>query len=714
MIGMSSASTTTRPTTDTIPEAKITPIEDLPVAKITPVSREDERAFLSQVDQTTGAPLNLRAAVAAVPKPADKLKILRRVDPNAKAMADGNFVYTPPGATAPILFDPNTVADVFTGDVVEALPFLGEVGGSIVGGIKGGLLGNVPGAIAGAGFGGGLVRTGVEQAMLGLTGTPDPRTGLEAGSDFVASTAASALGEGLGRVAAPVGKAVAGRVRQLGAAGVRQAADRLSIPLTAGLATGSRFLQNVENALASFPTTSGIMLSAFERSQEAAGQAAEGIVQKLAGGQAFGKPTFTQTLKDAAAGRIARYRAVREVMDNQIENLIGPQTLVPVTQAEAALQAMQGAVAQFPNVRGQNYAPAIRQLEAIVQDAQQAGGQVPFAVLREVRSNIGSLLDDTRAGKGDLLSASQGPIREAYAALTKNVQAAADMIDQQAIAAGLPSPGARQALDLHDAFVRLNRDPANPVGMQALKKMLEANPKSPMQWYTRLANKPKDIAAIRRAVTPQEWDVMAASALEDMGLAQSGNQNVVGDVWSPAKFLRSWNELGPQARAAMFGGTRYAGPAADIEALAKVAGAMKQGKQLANSSNTARALLVPLMISGLAGSAVGAARGEDVAGTMGYAGGFGLVASLSPMVAAKLLTSQPFLRTIRSAVTTGVERGANLIPRLVAIGRSDPKLREAVDEYIKTIGTNGYPIPDAQSVVNLNGQSGTAVQYTPR
>lgn len=695
----------------TTPSARLVPdTTSMPSARLVPMSGEEDSQFLGQIDQRTGAPMNLRAAVAAVRRPAQKLEIIRKVDPNAQPYGNGNFVYTPPGASEPILFDPKGIKDIGK-DLVEGLPMISEIAGSIGGGIFGGMVGNVPGALGGAGIGGGAARDFTEQAMMAATGQQDPRTLGQRAVDVGITTGASALGEGAGRLVAPVGRAIASRTAgtPTGIA-VRAAAERIQVPLTAGMASGRRFLQNVEASLASNPVTFGIMNKAATDAAEAATRASGRIVQQIARGSDTSPDTFAAALQGAAAGRIQRFQNVRQTMDDAIGSLIPQGTMVPVDNVENTLGALLAYQAKAPSSFAPEVANAVQMATRLLNDAAPNGGMVPFEVLRNIRKTVGEAAFQGLTPGGKVAGGTEH-LRDLYFALGDDIKAAGNLIDGQAMAAGLPSPGARQAIELHDEFVRVNRDPNNPVSIEALQQMLKINPASPSQWAATMSRDPRKAEAFRRAVTPEEWDTIAGTVVEDLGRAAPGVQGVAGETWSPTTFLTNWNRIGARGREAMFGGTRYASSAQSIDDLARVAEAMRESGKLSNTSNTARALLVPLMAKAVVGTgAIGAAGAMGGSRAMG-ATGAGLI--LSSWAAAKLLTSPRVMQTIRNGVTAGARSGPSTLARLVTIGRADPALQSAINEYIAAIGQAGYPLPDPATVQQLNTGS-PAVQFTPR
>jgi len=682
-------------TTDTIPT--VTP---------RPMSKGEEALYLTELDQVSGAPMNLRAAVASVRRPAQKLTIIRKAYPDAKPTEDGNWVYTDPKTGRPTLFDEKGKT---ARDLVEGVPMIGEMVGAIGGGLLGAPAGP-PGAIGGAGAGGMLGREVAERGMRAMTGTEDPRTGGQQLGDAATAFGASAVGEGAGRLVAPVGRVISSRLRPVVSAAAR-AGERLNVPLTAAMRTNNAFFQTIEASLAANPLTTGMMREAGERALAGATAAESKIVQQIGGGQITGRGTFGDALKEAAGRVVQKFNTTREAMDQAIGTVIPGDHLVPLPNVRSVVQQLEAFVAQAPRSLGPEAAPALAQARALLEDAAANNGMVPFAALRNLRTTIGEAAQF--GGFGERVPGGKQHLQNLYNGLKQDILNAGQMLDDQAIQSGLPSPGARQAIEAHDAFVRVNRDPTNKVSLETFRKIVEGtNVDNPSAWAQTLAKDPRKAIAMRNQITkmagPKEWDVIAANIFEDMGRAPAGQQNVAGDLWNPSTFLTNWNKLGDKGRKAIFGGTRYQGSLDAIQDLAEVAMSMKNVSKLTNASQTARTLLVPVMFGG---------AGSYLSGEGNRNNGFLAGAAIGSYGAGKLLTSPTAIRLISGAVRTAAatpERVGPYIAKLVALGKTDKALGEAITEYLGAAHQAGLPMPNYDGIESLNNSSPASVQFTPR
>lgn len=648
-----------------------------------------------------GSPMSLRAAVGAARTPADKLRTIRKFYPDAKPVKNGEFEYTDPQTGDRVLFNP---PGLDRGDIVQNAPLIGEAVGSGLGALAGGaLLGQatlgvstVPGAIAGAGTGGMLGRELVERSLGAAFGTEDTRSIGAQALGAASSFGASAAGEGVTAAIAPVGRAVAGRViPAMTEAG--RSAQRLGIPVGVAVQTGKRFFENVEAVLNSSPFAGGIIKNANIRSTTAAGDVAGRIASQMAGGADVSRGSFTQALKGAAESAIDRYSATREAFDQALARVIPNSTPVDLQAIKLLEQSLPQQLDKLTESGAAALAPAMTVVQNMLADAAANGGKLPFESLRRYRTILGEQAFKGANQKGELIPGSQGFLQDTYDALTADLRLAAQEVDNQAIAAGLPSPGALQAVDIHDTYVALNRGggefATRPVTVETFQKIMNATGvDQPLRWAQRLIADPAKARALRSSIAADEWDVIAGSIFKDMGRAAPGAQSLAGDVWSPASFLTNWNRLGDKGRQAIFGGSRYANLQRPINDLARVAEGMKEISKLTNTSQTARAILAPLFMMNVKGAVMG----------------------ISHAAAAKLLTSPAVLETIRRGVTNSTRQGVGpLVARLITLGRTDRALNDAINEYLGAAQEAGLNIPDYGAFDSANAQS-PGIQYQPR
>ena len=82
------------------------------------------------IDEQTGAPQNVRAAVGGAQTEADRLATIRRFYPDAQPFGDDNFVFTDPRTGRRALYNP---PGLDLGDPISVVPEIAELVGGTVG-----------------------------------------------------------------------------------------------------------------------------------------------------------------------------------------------------------------------------------------------------------------------------------------------------------------------------------------------------------------------------------------------------------------------------------------------------------------------------------------------------------------------------------------------------------------------------------------------------
>ena len=121
--------------------------------------------------------------------------------------------------------------------------------------------------------------------------------------------------------------------------------------------------------------------------------------------------------------------------------------------------------------------------------------------------------------------------------------------------------------------------------------------------------------------------------------------------------------------------------AKDLDELVEVMSSLKGVDAVANRSNTARAMITYSLLSAL-GTGAGAAASGDVSGATVGLGSAILGGVVAPRTAARLVTSPKFIKWLSTPVAGPKGLGAHF-GRLLAIGKGEPELRDAIREYVE-------------------------------
>jgi hypothetical protein len=603
------------------------------------------------IDKRRGAPGRVREAVGSGPEQ-DRLANIQRYYPDAQAYGDDNFVFTDPETQRATLYNP---PGLDMGDVSSVARDLVSAGGSTIGAILGAPAGP-GGAVAGAGLGmaGGST---LYDAVSGLTtGRQDSRTPLDRARDVALDVTGGAVGQRLGEVAEVGIKRGLGAMRDatLGRTSEKLVNDAssLGVNLTAGSATGSRILAGAEKSLT---TLSPRLQRVYEATNKAMQQSIDDTAERMgvigtaqeAGGR----------IKDAAKAAVERFEVRSGEVYDVAYDLVGAKTPAQFPATAALGRELMAGIKAAPNSRGPVLNPTLTRVKAILTDAGKDG--LPFEQLRAIRTELGKQLKTPQAMGSD--GAQIEYMRALYGTLTDDMNAVAK-------AAG---PDAAAALRRADKYYRLGMKTGAPL----LNKIIATD--APEKAFSLVMSGTKEGATnlrrLRQAFNPAEWGDVSATVLHRMGVPNSGNE------FSVQTFFRNFNKMAPETKWALFGGTRYARVAKDLEKINSVATALSRTEALSNTSNTANALAYNAVISAVGGAIYGVASGD-----VGAAAQVGAGAFVAPRLAARLLTSPTFVRWLARAPVTSSNPNAMIqhIGRLAGMAGKNQAERDVILPYL--------------------------------
>lgn len=491
------------------------------------------------------------------------------------------------------------------------------------------------GASALAGVGGETARTllpGSEAAELAAT-TLTPAAASLATSPFRAAIRGVGQGGQVARTAREFAQAgvqpTAADVAQSGAArGVRSTLQK--IPGAAG-----RVNREITRVSDEFSQTVNTLVGTDPVSAERAGRV---IRRGLVGESGF----------------VTRFQKRGGDLYDKITPKIGEQSQVSVNRTAQILDELANPVVGAPATSAVLANEKITNIgQALLQDAVQDGDNLtlPFSALKAVRSRIGQMISSN-----DIVSdAPRAELKRIYAAITE------DMGDAAANA------GATREFKQANQFWK--------AGMKRIDDQLQniarkVNDEDVFLQSTRGKEGAGRIRAVRRSVTPEEWDVSAKTVLRRFGKLPPGQQDAFGEGFSVERWLTDINKLSPEARDAIFGGTDLAAPMRNLQ---KIANEIKVAQRVGiNVSGTAQ---------GTAGLAIAGSVGASIAsGDITPA----LIAGTTVLGAnrtAALMSSPAFVKWLAGSAQIAPERLPGYIGRLANIGANDPELAGPLAEY---------------------------------
>lgn len=409
-----------------------------------------------------------------------------------------------------------------------------------------------------------------------------------------------------------------------------------------GQATELNFVQGLENLISKFPGGQGVFRKFAEKQQTDLGASRQGVSAEDAG----------RAIEGGVKGFMGRTKETWLKLDDEVAAKAG-NTTAYTTNTKAALDELTkpaAGVDVFVN-------PKIAQIK------ETLASNPSFQELRELRSRIGAMVDDSL-----ISGVPQGEIKKLYGAISKDLEAAANQ-------AGAGKEFARQS-----EYYRARMDRIENV----LDRVLGKTPEETFQrFFPKDPNQVTTVRAVMRSLDPEQRSVVQEAVVDRLGRAKSGKQDDTGQLFSPETFLTNWNNLSPGAKAQIF-----SDPAVrrNMDSVASVTANIREGAQVfANPSGTAGAT-APYGLGYLVGRAL-----VDVASgnlpSAAYHGGLAVAMPVGAGVGAKMLTSPGIVEWLAQAPKVEPGREAAHLARLAVIFNQtkDPELKAELTTFMQKI-----------------------------
>lgn len=438
---------------------------------------------------------------------------------------------------------------------------------------------------------------------------------------------------------------MAQRIQDLKDAGINQP--------TLGLSSGNSTLGGIENLLQSTPGAVGLMRR--NRDAALAGLDAKAMGAADLASRNRGAMESGRSIQSGAKAFKDNSKLTQAALYDGLDKFIPGQTPVNVGNTKSILSQLNADIPGAPALSRQFKNARIAAIEdAIRSDTQgtapgsaltiQGGGgmmnapivtgrtgipggsstdSLPFEAVKKTRTLVGGEIADNSM-MSDVPRSKWNPL---YGALSQDMQGAAT-------AAG---PDAARTFNRASDYTR------SSIGrMERIAPIIDRA--APEQSFSALSNTLKEntstFQAVKKSLPEGARGDFAGTVVERLGKAKSGQQNDLGDKWSPETFLSNWNNMKPQARAELFSGFKNSEQvASDVASVAKATAMMRDNSKMwANPSGTAANSFARGTIGAIAGGGAGAAAGllspMIPLGALAGVGGVNLMARglLSPTV----------------------------------------------------------------------------------
>ncbi len=378
------------------------------------------------------------------------------------------------------------------------------------------------------------------------------------------------------------------------------------------------------------------------------------------------------TYNDAGQAAMSGVKQFRTRYDNAVktlENHFGQQvpknTIAPAPMYQKALNDLTNVASGFPATQKTVQNSFVRELaDNFKNDAPN--GEMSVEALRQTRTRIGMELDQASL-KPDV---DTGALKSLYAGLTR---------DLEGIAAQA-GPRAKMAWD------RAQR--AEKMGAQRLQNYLDPLVKNRTveQVQSSLARldgtRAKELMASLR---PDQRRIVAASLMEDMGMAKPSQQTAGGNAalgndnqFSFETFLTNYKTMQQKGMAdAVFNHPSTAGMKQGLDALVTASGrARESARFLSNPSGSARAGMAQAAMFGLVTSPL-----TGMSNAIPMAVG----AYVAPNLAARLFRNPDVVQWLGKATQMQPAELPGHLARLAVVARQNPELADPIRQYIDAL-----------------------------
>lgn len=395
----------------------------------------------------------------------------------------------------------------------------------------------------------------------GMAGGASSQTAAEmGGSKLTQVIAGLAGGAAIPAAAAGAAAAIRGAVR--GADGSQMAANAAALPgQTVGMAANSPVIQSLESTLARIPGGGAIRNAVANLNTKIADQSAS-IVDNLRGAADAEPASAGDMMTQQLTAASKRIDAARGVPFDAIDAAVPADARIEVTSLRQKLYELTTPPQAGKNFGGALIDPRLSKMRNALEDDIEAnnkpivsplrgpddqpfktsnplaGTSLPMEAVRDWKTRLGGTINWTGFGSSDPIN---GALKQVWGSLKDDINTGAVGINPKLgpmIAAANSQYKVAQAQ------------------LENLGRVVD-KAGGPEKVFTGLMSGTKDGSTALNQVLPQldpaGRQLLAATQLRRMGLANPGQQGAAGDEFSAATFLTNWNKMHADARSQLFG-----------------------------------------------------------------------------------------------------------------------------------------------------------------
>jgi hypothetical protein len=442
---------------------------------------------------------------------------------------------------------------------------------------------------------------------------------------------------------------------------VIEAAQRIEVPLMRAM-MGNRVERDLAGGLSAIPYAGSPISNAFERGQQALGDASARATSRLGNASEMAGENTRRSLENWL--RVGS-KDQETALYKDLEKLIPAATMRPLTSTVKEVADMSDDMTESTS---KTLKPAIE----MVKEATEREGGLTFRGALKLRTDVGAKLDEIRiSGQGG----TEIPgFKRVYKALSKDIE---DMARQA---------GGEEAVE---AFRRANRtvDELNDQRKEIEGVIGPTGRASEGQVTTTierlLTSRGSDVnrvRIIRRAMGEEAWGNQMAEITRRWGLDTSAGAD---PKWSHNRFLSAYGKLSDEGKSEALGSAKPM-----FDDIATVSGKFKELEKLGNSSGTGRVNAViklitdPKALFGVAAGVTPFAPGLAAVGGASTLAGFAAGRRVAWYLAQDVTKSQARAgRLIKSyyGVESAVKKGG------AALARNEVELSASIRSFAQSL-----------------------------
>lgn len=409
----------------------------------------------------------------------------------------------------------------------------------------------------------------------------------------------------------------------------------------AGGAVESSVGKMAEETAASVERAAGSLSGTSTR--DAAGRAVRAGIEKFTRPLDMNDPAIPFSAAVKSPSRNVGFRGKASALYDKVDEFIQPDADVTIANTKSAVADLGGKFPSAPQLGDVLEKPLIKQISQALEDVDG----LTYSELKDFRSAVGAEL----ASPSILVNPAEARLKSLYAALSKDMRAAAQSAGPEAVRAF------ERANKFYEAGIRRIEDALAPL-------MKSATDESAFEKVLSLAQDKgragiQQLNQLKRSLAPEEFNEVVAVTIRQMGKPANSQANVLADTdFSPVSFVTNYARLSEKGRGVLFDGPMRSA----LDDLLVVVQKQKDISKLAGHSGTPRVLMT-------AATGAGLALG-DVFSTIG------LLSAAN--VAARVLLNPRTVRWITEAPNK--EIGPHLA-RLRAIASSEPDLEDDINAF---------------------------------